>query len=73
MPRLLCEPMSNLITRPMSDSDLHGVAESVDRTKSRAFSLLRLLVSGLPAAQITVMKHFTDLVSISGKEQIIKV
>ena len=70
MLRLLCEPMSNLITRPMSDSDLQGVAESVDRTKSRAFSLLRLLVSGLPAAQNTVMKHFTDLVSISGKEQI---
>ena len=73
MLRLLCEPMSNLITRPMPDSDLQGVAESVDRTKSRAFSLLRLLVSGLPSAQNTVMKHFTDLVSISGKEQIIKV
>ena len=67
MLRLLCEPMSNLITRSMTDSDLQGVAESVDRTKCRAFSLLRLLVSGHPPAQNTAMKHFTQLVSISGK------
>ncbi|KAL5265499.1 hypothetical protein ACHWQZ_G006275 [Mnemiopsis leidyi] len=64
---LLCEPMSNLITRSMTDSDLQGVAESVDRTKCRAFSLLRLLVSGHPPAQNTAMKHFTQLVSISGE------
>ena len=61
--------MSNLITRPIHPEALQQLADSVDKMKGQAFSLLKLLITGLQPAQNFTMKYFKELISVKGMVQ----
>jgi len=58
--------MKSLIILPKDEGELAEAKLSVDKLKAKGFSLLRILITGLPSAQVIVMKHFHRLINIKG-------
>ena len=58
--------MTGLMTMFASREELSTAAESLNRMKSQAFSLLRYLVSGFPEAQAVAMNNFKHLIGVWG-------